>query len=375
MSQTGSLDIFVPDETRTGNKSYSQAIKDISQVISDTLVIDASLYATPYTIPYGPDDQGAKQALRFIALRITGVIGAAWTAYVPARNHLFIAENATTGGFAVTVMVAGQAGVTIPSGERWLCYCDGTDVRPVAGGGGGGGGGGGSTSNGAWGARPAAGNNGNLFFPSDAAVIERDNGSAWKDWGPIFALTPPALGGFTWVNQGGATATQTRSGVVLTAPGHGSGANFRCLVKAAPARPYTITAFLLGMMLSKSFHTVGLLFRESSTGKLHTFNMVGVSGGRVTLASSKLTNPTTFSADYQQLDLQARLRWLRIADDNTNRICSVSEDGQNWVQIHSITRTDFLTGGADQVGFFAGAENQGTPNVSVIANLLSWVEA
>jgi len=61
---------------------------------------------------------------------------------------------------------------------------------------------------------------------------------------------------------------------------------------------------------------------------------------------------------------------MRIADNNTNRICSVSADGQNWIEVHSVGRTDFLT--ADQVGFMIRPTNSATPNIGTGVSVLSW---
>jgi hypothetical protein len=66
----------------------------------------------------------------------------------------------------------------------------------------------------------------------------------------------------------------------------------------------------------------------------------------------KWTDATTFSADYVSWDHAGMLMvggpiWLQITDNGTNRICKFSRDGQNFVQIHSVGRTDFLT--ADQM--------------------------
>ena len=38
-----------------------------------------------------------------------------------------------------------------------------------------------------------SGNDGNLFLPNNGPYIERDNGTIWQPWGPIFPMTPPVL--------------------------------------------------------------------------------------------------------------------------------------------------------------------------------------
>jgi len=61
--------------------------------------------------------------------------------------------------------------------------------------------------------------------------------------------------------------------------------------------------------------------------------------------------------------------WFRITDDGTNRICHVSGDGQHFITIHSVGRTDFLT--ADEV-FFGVV---GTTNFANRTLLLSWKQS
>ena len=63
--------------------------------------------------------------------------------------------------------------------------------------------------------------------------------------------------------------------------------------------------------------------------------------------------------------------WFQIADDNTNRICSISQDGQNFDTFHSVGRTDFLT--ADQIGICL--RSQTTTGTLARATLISWKEA
>ena len=51
--------------------------------------------------------------------------------------------------------------------------------------------------------RPAAGTPGRIYLPTDGLFIERDNGSIWEKFGPIWPMTPPLAADFpTWVNQG-----------------------------------------------------------------------------------------------------------------------------------------------------------------------------
>ena len=61
---------------------------------------------------------------------------------------------------------------------------------------------------------------------------------------------------------------------------------------------------------------------------------------------------------------------MRIADDATSRILSVTQNGEDWVPIHTVTRTTHLT--ADEVGFYCEAQSS-TEASSML--LVSWLQA
>ena len=67
--------------------------------------------------------------------------------------------------------------------------------------------------------RPAAGMPGRIFLPTDGLFIERDNGSTWEKFGPIWPMTPPQSSDFpTWVNQGTSTCVDNKGAIFLYAP-------------------------------------------------------------------------------------------------------------------------------------------------------------
>ena len=223
---------------------------------------------------------------------------------------------------------------------------------------------------------PAASNAGNLYFGTDAALLSRDKGSGngYSHWGPIYPLVaPPNAAAWTWVNQGTASVSDSAGGVFLNGPA-ASSINWRCLVKSAPGTPYTITACFLAVIIGGSSESAGLVWRQSSDGKLVTFGFDKNSTSDQVIEVSKYTNPTTFSAHYSPFPIiwssAAQLLWMRISDDGTNRKCFVSADGVNWIEVHSVGRTDFLT--ADQVGW---AVNPRSSNFATAATLISWQEA
>lgn len=191
-------------------------------------------------------------------------------------------------------------------------------------------------------------------------------------------VAPPPVASWTWVNQGGASASENAGGGVFLLGTTGAGNNVRTLVKARPsAPPWTVTAMLIPRLSIGDSQTLGLLFRESSSGKLAVCGVI-LSGNQLQLYSAKYTSPTALSANYTTVTIgwggwaSGGPLYLRMQDDNTNRICSWSTDGVNYVAFHTVGRTDFLT--ADQVGVYVDPFGA-TPPLAPAVTLMSWKEA
>jgi hypothetical protein len=223
----------------------------------------------------------------------------------------------------------------------------------------------------AYATHPTPVSSGDLFFPSNGVGLERYDGSEWLPWGPIFPLTPPVNGDFSWVNQGTGSVTAATGSIYLLAPSIGSNSNaLRIRKKSAPSTPYTITVALLSPNLRESYISYGIGFRESSSGKLHLLSIQGSTEyNALLLASIKHSDPSTFHSSYALDYLSAAPLFLRMSDDGTNRAFSFSVDGQNFIPYHSVSRTDYLT--ADEVCFWANSAHATWPSA---ATLLSWKE-
>ncbi len=226
---------------------------------------------------------------------------------------------------------------------------------------------------------PASAVSGNL------AVYDGTTGKLIKDGGfPVAsvgfypaptALIAPVSSDFSWRNQGGATINTT-VGVFLQAPA-ASGDNFRIREKAVSGNHTVIAAFIPSIALSLA----GAAGGNSGCGigwndgtKLVVMNFVASS---ITTAISsiqvyKYTNVTTGSAQYTALNWLpgvGGMIWMKIQDNGTNRICSVSNDSVNWIQVHSVGRTDFLT--PSNIMYFANANNSAWP---ASMTLLHWTQ-
>ena len=90
----------------------------VTQVVSNDPASPTTL-----TIP-----NGATGVARNMYLEFTGTLSAARDVIVPANKKLYFVFNNTTGGYAVTVKVSGQTGVSVPSGQKLIVVSNGTDI-------------------------------------------------------------------------------------------------------------------------------------------------------------------------------------------------------------------------------------------------------
>lgn len=167
----------------------------------------------------------------------------------------------------------------------------------------------------------------------------------------------PSMAQFAWVNQGGATAVGDATGIYLQAPPNG-GDSWRALVKSAPATPYEVRVALVPVWRLANYDYVGLVLRNSVSGKFVTAGMV--CDGGVNFNHSTWNSPTSFNGHYNQFAFNvATPLWLRVKDDGTTRFCGVSSDGANWIDFITSGHSDFMV--ADQVGFGINSNSNASP--------------
>ena len=94
----------------------------ISGVVTQSITDGAD---TTITIP-----NGASGVARNMYIEMTGALTATRNLIVPANKKLYFIFNNTTGGFAVTVKVTGQIGVSVPSLAKMILVMNsaGTDI-------------------------------------------------------------------------------------------------------------------------------------------------------------------------------------------------------------------------------------------------------
>jgi hypothetical protein len=110
----------------TTNTNMGTLIEQAVVGYSTQAVTDSGV-ATVLSITSGSSSTGRNYVIEFM-----GALTAARTVTVPAVNKPYVFFNNTTGGFAVTVKVSGQTGVTIANGKKAIVYTNTTDVIEVA---------------------------------------------------------------------------------------------------------------------------------------------------------------------------------------------------------------------------------------------------
>ena len=113
----------------TTNTNFQYAIEE---GICGVTAVSLAGQTSPYSLT--TSNTGADQA-RSAVLQFTGGIASNFTVYSPANTgsglvpKVYIVANNTTGGYSITMQIAGGSGtgVTIPNGQTYIVYTDGTN--------------------------------------------------------------------------------------------------------------------------------------------------------------------------------------------------------------------------------------------------------
>jgi len=103
----------------TANTAFDTFDKALCQ-FSSIVLSDAALTLTD------------PQMLGNMALKFTGTLTATRVITIPARAKMLFVENATIGGFALTIKTPSGTSIALGSGEKKLLYCNGSDFSIVA---------------------------------------------------------------------------------------------------------------------------------------------------------------------------------------------------------------------------------------------------
>jgi hypothetical protein len=110
--------------TNTWGDVFNQQFSDLIDVaIAGYTSIALSDANTTLTASNGAADQARNAMIRF-----TGTLTAAREVIVPTASKLYYIENATTGGFSLTMKTSAGTGVDVVAGAKAMVACDGTNV-------------------------------------------------------------------------------------------------------------------------------------------------------------------------------------------------------------------------------------------------------
>ena len=186
----------------------------------------------------------------------------------------------------------------------------------------------------------------------------------------------PAVGNFTFINQGGASATQTVSGgpIFMLLP-NTVAANWRGLFLAQPTTPYKVQILsrsIFGGNPTNSF-TTGLYFYDGT--KLMGIEALGQVAGWVTRIE-KITNVTTDNSTAATIGSQGLNNtttnahspaWYQLRNNGSTIFFDYSWDGVNFTNAFSEAIGTFIT--PTQIGWGGINVNSGG---TVAHNLLIW---
>lgn len=164
---------------------------------------------------------------------------------------------------------------------------------------------------------------------------------------------------FTWFNQGTATCIDADDGGLIFRPPAEANTQLRGKYLTAPGTPWTATAYVemgpgVEAWSSPDGTGAGLFARESSSGEIYWLFLRSD-----VLSFWRMTNATTFSADVNSIFLINNRWgvWMQIEDDGVDIKGLLSVDGENWWEVWSESRTAFMAGGPDQIGFGVSSGN------------------
>jgi hypothetical protein len=206
----------------------------------------------------------------------------------------------------------------------------------------------------------------------------RDDGTAWRKWGHFNEFTEPDQSLFSWINQSSATISTVYGPSILTTPAPGgAGENVNLRVQATPTTPYSLLMAFIPQIDPVNNTSCGMALRESSTGNFIFFRLLFDTASTITKSDivfsvDKYTSPTVFASNYAVVSagfLRGSIIWFKVFDDGTDITWSYSNDGQNYTNITTQSRTDFLASGPNQIGF---AINSNVTTGAAGMTLLSW---
>lgn len=205
---------------------------------------------TTLSVANGTTDQSRNMMLKF-----TGTLAAGANIVVPTATKLYFIDNATTGGFVITVKTSAGTGVAVPAGYKAVVYCNGTNVVDAVS------------------ALSSLAVSGNTVLTGTLAVTGAVSGAGFS----TYLASPPAIGG---------TTAAAGSFTTLSASSTVSGAGFSTYLASPPAIGGTAPA-------AGAFTTLSASSTVSGAGFTSLFSSPPAIGGTAPAAGTFTTLSAT----------------------------------------------------------------------------------
>jgi hypothetical protein len=237
---------------------------------------------------------------------------------------------------------------------------------------------------------PAAGTDGRIFKTTKPGwYLYRDNGTSWDAWSGWMYNQDFNADYFEWLNRKSNGSQGTLNlydggSLVKAPPPTIAGEAVRLRIQrvnylAPTTPPYTVTAGFIPLLDPTNQTSCGIVFYESSTDKFIFFRLLYddtvLTKNDLLISLDKYPGPNLSPTAYKQRSagtLTGPMCWFRMADDGTNLTWSFSTDGKNYLVFDTHSRTDFLAGGPDLIGF---AVNSNNTTATAAMDMISWEKA
>jgi len=228
--------------------------------------------------------------------------------------------------------------------------------------------------------KPAAGVKGRLFLPTDGLFLEYDDGAAWHQYGPYKRFKAPPQTGWSWVNQGNATAAFVGSALVLEDPDlDATTPQLRLYVRPLTVGATSLVAAFTYNGIGTDVPCMGICARDvggSDDGNFTAFGLrlqASPSNPFTILHFKHYTSPTAVEAspsfDGRQM-MPVRVVWVKYEWAGNYKRWYWSGDGINWIKWSEDTLTSYNT--PTQFGVFIDPVNN---NQRVSLSLVHWEES
>lgn len=208
--------------------------------------------------------------------------------------------------------------------------------------------------------------------------IFREDGIAWRAWGPIFQLYEDfdiEDDNWTLINVNDNVNPDTGMTDLfgdfnfIVQPNVGVGENIRLITELVSAEipitpPFIVVSAFTPLLAPVNQTCCGIIFRDSATEKFIIFRVMyddtSVTKRDLVMSLDKYDDPNTFNSNYKTLSagtLTSTMVWFRMEDDGVNLSWKFSNDGVNFALFDTQSRTNFLASGPDEIGFGIGTNN------------------